>query len=190
MEKLLIFSQSEDDKLHSYFLNEEISVESPLINYVKVSLKSSHQDLDGVEGEASGYTLNNLSMWETNETLLFIILDGYSQLLYELHNVLFEKSNLQNIMKNSNKTNKNDINGFFLNRIYCKNNTVENHKYFLKKLQETFDFIIYSFGSTELDDDFPIDYTDDFYEIIEEQVLTIDNGWVKDKDVDFYIWRR
>lgn len=92
----------------------------------------------------------------------------------------------------SNPSNYLDVNTeriLFLNRLSLSEgfNIRENEEEALNMLFNYADVIIYSFGSTELDDDFP--ETDEHYWIEYEQMLN-DIGWEYDPVYGFYIKRK
>lgn len=185
--KAIVLSQTEEDKDVTSLLKNEIGIETELIQAIKLNIKMKEEKVINIDGEAAGYLLNNFHKWHIYEEPLFYSLDGYSHLLYQLHYFIFETPYLKELWQAPKK----DLTVLFLNRIYCENNTIENHQIFLQALQEKFDLIIYSFGTTELGDvDFPDEYTDDFCLAIEKQLLTNGNGWYKDSDVDFYFWKK
>lgn len=134
-------------------------------------------------GEITGHIINtDIAAYDRenyNGKDFFYELDSLSELLCECHGFISQKISLERLKQLHNI--------IFLNRLslYKEYRSKENEKKALELLFNHAEMVIYSYGSTELDDDFPTDEEDSYYDNYEDFLEL--SGWNFDETFNFYV---
>ncbi len=177
IEKYIELELFESDNLIAE--DDDISLKIKSYNgeqYLERILASINNEEGNPIGDMTGYVLNTENIL-TNKNDSFLVMDGISQLLCNVHSYI-----VQNKKVFYDKQSVLYLNRLSLYKEYYNNELEEN---VLETLLDSFKTVIYSLGSTELTDKDFFEHQDDFYFKYWEKQLKR-KGWKYNSNLDLY----